>query len=400
MSNRDSQDAESFDIGDAKVQKSGLLLKRPFGHKSAKWQKRFFIVKEGFLLYYSDTDAKIFEKTKHFNIHPKGVIPLGGCSVEECPCGSQKFTIKITNEHFKGEVWVGAETQEDCTAWVKALQDAGRVTWKNAQVGDTIIHQMEQKTQKVAQEMKDTIDKLNDEASALVQEKEKKAELEALAAKLEAEKRAIEEAAMNLRTEKEITKLELQNTLATMSKVQEERDSLSMRTQSLEANLQMMEQQRQKVLAELQEKEKQAKELDEEKEKLAKTTASLKDDIDSLEEKRKLLEKEKEVASLRLNEQMEAAKQLEEEKKQMADAAISLQQNLEQVALEKEVSELKWKEERKRRLKTEQRLKLAEDALKRLDKALKDSGVHIDMAVETDVKNLRSKCKWLLSYGC
>ena len=29
------------------------------------------------------------------------MIPLGGCSVEECPCGSQKFTIKITNEHFK-----------------------------------------------------------------------------------------------------------------------------------------------------------------------------------------------------------------------------------------------------------------------------------------------------------
>ena len=40
MSNRDSQDAESFDIGEAKVQKYGLLLKRPFGHKSAKWQKR------------------------------------------------------------------------------------------------------------------------------------------------------------------------------------------------------------------------------------------------------------------------------------------------------------------------------------------------------------------------
>ena len=32
---------------------------------------------------------------------------------------------------------------------------------------------------------------------------------------------------------------ELQSTLATMSKVQEERDTLSMRTQSLEANLQV-----------------------------------------------------------------------------------------------------------------------------------------------------------------
>ena len=124
-----------------------------------------------------------------------------------------------------------------------------------------------------------------------------------------------------------------------------------------------------------------------------------------------------------------------------------------QVAQEKQASESKWKEERKKRLKTEQRLKLAEDSLKRLDKvaklknhmhitctshahhmritctsrahhmhiactshahhmhiiyipyfhtyfqALKDSGVHIDMAVETDVKNLRSNNYFIVEGG-
>ena len=40
---------------------------------------------------------------------------------------------------------------------------------------------------------------------------------------------------------------------------------------------------------------------------------------------------------------------------------------------------------------TERRLRLAEDSLKRLDKALKDSGVKIDLQIETDVKNLKGK---------
>ena len=61
-----------------------------------------------------------------------------------------------------------------------------------------------------------------------------------------------------------------------------------------------------------------------------------------------------------------------------------------QVEQEKAMTESKWLEEKKRRIKTEKRLRLAEDSLKRLDKALRDSGVHIDIEIETDVKNLKS----------
>ena len=62
-----------------------------------------------------------------------------------------------------------------------------------------------------------------------------------------------------------------------------------------------------------------------------------------------------------------------------------------QVAQEKETTESKWKQERQRRIRTEKRLRLAEDSLKRLDKALKESGVQIDIQIETDVKHLKSK---------
>lgn len=148
-----SMEGEAFDVGDTKVQHYGLLMKKPFGHKSARWQKRlvftyllslsqpplhvsiltwiphllnvsivhvrvyalyiavcsrhillvcvfvmasadtqlvcmlfnclstptmththtsrFFIVKEGFLLYYPESENKAFERAHTFNIHPK-----------------------------------------------------------------------------------------------------------------------------------------------------------------------------------------------------------------------------------------------------------------------------------------------------------------------------------------
>ena len=64
---------------------------------------------------------------------------------------------------------------------------------------------------------------------------------------------------------------------------------------------------------------------------------------------------------------------------------------IQQVSQEKEATEDKYKKEKKKRMNTERRLRLAEDSLKRLDKALKDSGVKIDLQIETDVKNLKGK---------
>ena len=34
------ESTEAFDVGDTKVQHYGLLMKKPFGHKSGRWQKR------------------------------------------------------------------------------------------------------------------------------------------------------------------------------------------------------------------------------------------------------------------------------------------------------------------------------------------------------------------------
>lgn len=39
---------------------------------------RFFIIKESFLLYYSESEKKSFETNKYFNIHPKVRGPVPG----------------------------------------------------------------------------------------------------------------------------------------------------------------------------------------------------------------------------------------------------------------------------------------------------------------------------------
>jgi hypothetical protein len=64
------------------IQKSGFLRKKRFSRqgKPGPWKSRFFVLKDGFLLWYSDKPSKkLLQGT--FDPHPKGTLPMGGCSV-------------------------------------------------------------------------------------------------------------------------------------------------------------------------------------------------------------------------------------------------------------------------------------------------------------------------------
>ena len=58
------------------VQKKGFLSKKPFSAKSVvkhqKWQKRWFVLKDSFLIWYKSRPGK-----GDFDLHPAGVLPLG-----------------------------------------------------------------------------------------------------------------------------------------------------------------------------------------------------------------------------------------------------------------------------------------------------------------------------------
>ncbi|KAK6017490.1 hypothetical protein OSTOST_16988, partial [Ostertagia ostertagi] len=54
------------------VQCYGTLFKKyKKKNRPATWSKRFFILKECFLIYYSTRFKKTFQKNKRINLHPK-----------------------------------------------------------------------------------------------------------------------------------------------------------------------------------------------------------------------------------------------------------------------------------------------------------------------------------------
>ncbi len=95
--------------------------------KSEKWQRRFFVAKDGFLLYYATGDPGQL----HFDTKPKGCIPLGGCKVDCIERGPKDFNfgLRITHpDFFAGrQLVLTAEKKDEQTAWLEALTDCSRV---------------------------------------------------------------------------------------------------------------------------------------------------------------------------------------------------------------------------------------------------------------------------------
>ena len=67
------------DSENIQVQKSGLVYKLPWSGKGKSWKRRYVVVKDGYMMYYKKMPAP--GKT-HFDIHPKGILPLGETKVE------------------------------------------------------------------------------------------------------------------------------------------------------------------------------------------------------------------------------------------------------------------------------------------------------------------------------
>ena len=342
------------------IQLAGLLMKKQFGKKTfRKWQRKFFIVMDGFLLYYTESEMRSFESKHLFNIHPKGVIPLVGSQVTQTAEGSRKFAIRISSPHFEEDMTVAAENEEDCRRWFKILTDAGKVTRSNAQLGVM--------SQQVAQE------------------KEQKVELVRMVFQLEQEKEAIEESANNLREEKESAEMKLKATISVMDLIKEEKSKLHERALSLQSDLAGVYKRSKETAAQLEDKERLTRRLEEENKSYEDTSSHLFWDFVALEQRSKTLEREKLSVEEKLRKEAEAAENLKNEMKEISDTAHDLQTNLLKAEHAKLLSMSELEKERKRRVKTERTLLLAEDSLKRLARAMKQSGVNVDLKLESFV---------------
>ncbi|TNN64145.1 Pleckstrin y domain-containing family D member 1 [Liparis tanakae] len=154
----EQSDCEALDFS-TKVQLHGVLWKRPFGRPSTKWARRFFIIKDSFLLYYAESERRNFETNRFFNIHPKGVIPLGGCVVSTSEDMGMPFAIAVNLEDFTGTIVLAAESGEEQVQWMEMLQESGKVTWKNAQLGEAMIESLGAQGLQLAKEKQEYLGK-------------------------------------------------------------------------------------------------------------------------------------------------------------------------------------------------------------------------------------------------
>ncbi|XP_064624111.1 pleckstrin homology domain-containing family D member 1-like isoform X2 [Lineus longissimus] len=363
----------TFDMRN-KCQMHGMLLKKPFGHQSNKWSKRFFMVKDGFLLYYADSEKKEMEKRKFFNIHPKGVIPLGDCQVAEIEEPGHQFAVNIINEDFLGSIILAMETEWEREKWMTILRQAGRITWNNAQMGDVMIQQLENQGLQMAKERQDYFNKFQTEAIALQDEKEKTEQLKQVQVALEDEKRKMEEFMLELKEEQSKLKQVLEETAQAMKKVEEDKLALCQRTESLEGSLKRLAKDKEKTKKKLDEQAKLTRQLSKEKQKYSEATIELNKQMQSIEAETQKLLQEKSLAEERLKQNEEHAKQLEEEKYEISEHADELQSSIKDLIEQKKVTEAELREEVIARLETERRLQNAEVSLMNLDRKLNKKG--------------------------
>ncbi|XP_032261302.1 pleckstrin homology domain-containing family D member 1 isoform X2 [Phoca vitulina] len=298
-------DSDALDIS-TKVQLYGVLWKRPFGRPSAKWSRRFFIIKESFLLYYSESEKKNFESNKYFNIHPKGVIPLGGCLVEAKEEPSMPYAMKISHQDFHGNILLAAESEFEQTQWLEMLQESGKVTWKNAQLGEAMIKSLEAQGLQLAKEKQEYLDKLMEETEELCLQREQREEL------------------------------------------------------SIE---------KKKTLAMLEENENQLQTLANQSEQPP-PSGGLHSNLRQIEEKMQQLLEEKLLAEKRMKENEERSRALEEEREFYSSQSQALQNSLQELTAEKQQAERELKAEVKVRMDLERRLREAEGALRSLEQGL------------------------------
>ncbi|NXC50299.1 PLHD1 protein, partial [Penelope pileata] len=380
-------DSDALDIS-TKVQLYGVLWKRPFGRQSAKWSRRFFIIKESFLLYYAESEKKSFESNKYFNIHPKGVIPLGGCIVEPKEEPNMPYAIKISHEDFHGNIVLAAESEFEQAQWLEMLQESGKVTWKNAQLGEAMIESLEAQGLQLAKEKQEYLDKLMEETEELCLQREQKEELERLNQVLEAEKHRFEEVVRELRLEQEQIKRELELTARSLNGVEEEKKELQSLTQSLQKTLEELSLEKQQMLEMLEENESPPSTSPSKEQS---PSWGLYCSLRQIEEKMQQLLEEKLLAEKRMKENEERSRALEEEREFYSSQSQALQNSLSELTAEKQQTERDLKAEVKMRMDLEKRLREAEEALQSLEQGLNslDRNKEKEEKMKADVSHLR-----------
>lgn len=105
---------------DVESQLRGNLWKKDTAGSSS-WKLRFFVIKDGFLLYYPEQTSA----TMTFDMHPKGVVPLDGVEIETVRTGPKPgltSSVRLTHPSFGTKSMIlCARDDAERDKWVTAL---------------------------------------------------------------------------------------------------------------------------------------------------------------------------------------------------------------------------------------------------------------------------------------
>ncbi|CAG0890559.1 unnamed protein product [Darwinula stevensoni] len=362
-----------------KIQHHGFLLKKSFRRQADKWQRRYFVVKDSFLLYYGESERKNFEKRGHFNIHPRGVIPIGGCIIHGAssiyPPSSQDYVITISSDEYQkvasnppygyeSIVTLAAATKNEMDKWIQALKEATRITWNNSQLAESLMRELETQGLQLNQEKQTYVERLQKESQNLQEELDKNLELEKLNAALNSEKKKLEAAIDQLQREHIRLQGDYKDTLTAIHLVEEDRTALQSTTEFLQESLEELAQERERILEDL-------KASEDEKSRLHEATRDLQSCLHIIEEETQLLLREKSDIQQRFVENELRAKLLEEEKSVICQQSDELLSSINDLVVQQSATEAELREEVAARLEAEKRLGSALQSLSSLEKSLR-----------------------------
>ncbi|CAV31774.1 Pleckstrin homology domain-containing family D member 1 [Caenorhabditis elegans] len=375
------------------VQNYGILMKKyKRKNRSARWAKRFFVLKECFLIYYSTSYKKVFEKTRRIDLHPKGIIPLIGCSIVSGGDVDKKNCLLIAHPQLPSAIIVAASDHQTQEMWLKALRSATKISYKNTVVGETMIRELENRGVLLNEEKKSYEERLEAEAKARKEEHDRADELAKDKEELEAEREKLIRTTKKLKDDLQNVKNELKMTNEMKKTLEQEKMSLNSKTEHLQANMESLNIEKEKIHEQLQEIVREREKVLIDNQNLSTDKCQLNNRLMEIETSRNCImtEKEKIENLLKMNEQK--TQDLEKERQYYTMKTSELMDHLKEVSEQRDLTESELKEQMMARLGAEKQLQAAEKALEHLEMALKMTGAQMTELQEhimPDVHKLR-----------
>uniref|UniRef100_A0A1I8I492 PH domain-containing protein n=2 Tax=Macrostomum lignano TaxID=282301 RepID=A0A1I8I492_9PLAT len=216
---------------DNKVQHHGFLLKR--SHLSNKWQRRFCIIKEGFLLVFKEQEAERIKRSSFYNVKVNAAIPLGDCVINLISDATVQCGIDINIFVPSVRFLFSCENRSNQQDWYSALSDASRITHANFQISDKLIATLESQGMEKVTQSERYRKMLEEEVELRHNESEKASRLEAQQTELQQEKEYAELAMRELESELAALRSEMTDAQTTLERTREEKAALEKRAKQL-----------------------------------------------------------------------------------------------------------------------------------------------------------------------